>query len=329
MPYWFAASTRRHRPRSASSISTGPLSTASRSTIASWTVSNANSTPCGSESRMLSPPTAFPPDQGASAIGAAFVRSVPPSPESGEYAPDELGVGDPTDPLDQRRAAHIDAFRIGDLENIVERPGHDLAEPTHDLVLRPEVLLDVLDPLEVTDRHSPGVGEDVGNYEDASLAQDLVGIEVGRVVGPFDDDLGLDVRGVFLGYHPLEGSWDQQVAWKPEEVGPIDVIGVRIPLEVTLLVHPFADVRHVETIGVVDGARDVRHGHHPTAHLGRRHGRIPAHVPEPVDRHSGSRHVHAHVMCRLWQQEHEAPAGSFAPGNAAAESGWLAGDYGR
>ena len=59
-------------------------------------------------------------------------------------------------------------------------------------LLFPEVAVAVLDPFEVRRRDAAGVGEDVGNDEDAALVQLLVGLGRRRAVGALGDDLRLD-----------------------------------------------------------------------------------------------------------------------------------------
>src|SRR5690606_20693626 len=131
---------------------------------------------------------------------------------------------------DQGRGSHVHTLRGGDGEDVVERPRHDLAEAADYLVLRPEVLLDVLDPLEVAHGDAAGVGEDVGDDEHAALPKDPVGVQVRRVVGAFDDDLRLDERRVLAGYRPLHSSGNQDVARHEEQVRTRDVVGVGVTL---------------------------------------------------------------------------------------------------
>ena len=71
----------------------------------------------------------------------------------------------------------------------LERLAHLRLEALVHFVFLPEVAVAILHPLEVRRRHAAGVGEDVGDDEDAALVQVLVRVRRGRAVGPFGDDL--------------------------------------------------------------------------------------------------------------------------------------------
>ena len=81
-------------------------------------------------------------------------------------------------------------------EGLGEGLDHDLLELRVDDRLAPVVAVEVLDPLEVADRHAAGVAQDVRDQEHAVLGQDLVGVGRGRAVGGLGDERGLDVAGV-------------------------------------------------------------------------------------------------------------------------------------
>ena len=53
------------------------------------------------------------------------------------------------------------------VEHLAERLDHDLLELGVDDRLAPVVAVEVLDPLEVADRHAAGVAQDVGDQEHA------------------------------------------------------------------------------------------------------------------------------------------------------------------
>src|SRR5919109_1480549 len=100
-----------------------------------------------------------------------------------------LGVIDPRlwiYPSDRRRVghalhrqrvcggAHVAALVHGGVQDLVERARDDVVQLGVDLLLLPEEGLQVLHPLEVGDDHAAGVGDDVGDEEDASLVKDRV-----------------------------------------------------------------------------------------------------------------------------------------------------------
>ena len=55
-----------------------------------------------------------------------------------------------------------------DGERLLERLDHDLVQLGVDDRLAPVVAVEVLDPLEVADRHATGVAQDVRDHEHAS-----------------------------------------------------------------------------------------------------------------------------------------------------------------
>ena len=81
--------------------------------------------------------------------------------------------------------AVVDVVGLGVGDNVVEAFGHDAVETLVDLGLGPEVAHAVLDPLEVTRGDAAGVGEDVGDDEDAFVGEDFVGDGGGGAVGAF------------------------------------------------------------------------------------------------------------------------------------------------
>jgi len=80
---------------------------------------------------------------------------------------------------------------------------HPLIEPCVDLIQGPVVAADVLNHLKVGDGHSAGIGQEVGNDMHLVLEEDGVSFRCGGAVGQLNDDLGLDLAGVILGYDVL------------------------------------------------------------------------------------------------------------------------------
>ena len=63
---------------------------------------------------------------------------------------------------------------------------------THTIQI-PAVVLAVLDPFEITDRDTTGIGQNIGKHGDASFEQLLIGVRQDRAVGAFDDVFRFDV----------------------------------------------------------------------------------------------------------------------------------------
>jgi putative transcriptional regulator len=119
-----------------------------------------------------------------------------PVPTSGEDAAAQHGPGDAVDPLDEGGGSHVQAVLLGAGHHALEGVGQHVAEALVDLVQRPHVVLRALDPLEVGDGDAAGVGQDVGEDEDALVLEDLVGLEVGGAVGALGQDAAADAGRV-------------------------------------------------------------------------------------------------------------------------------------
>src|SRR5579864_5426608 len=74
------------------------------------------------------------------------------------------GFGDATDRYHVRGPAHVHVVLFRFFQRIAESFGHLALEPLVDFVFFPEVLLEILHPLEIRHRDAAGVGEDVGQY---------------------------------------------------------------------------------------------------------------------------------------------------------------------
>jgi hypothetical protein len=73
------------------------------------------------------------------------------------------------------------------LKGIGERPIKLLSDP----IESPAIVLTILDPFKVTSRHTAGIGQDVGQDNDAAFIEDFIRVGIGRSVGAFDNDRGL------------------------------------------------------------------------------------------------------------------------------------------
>src|SRR5689334_3426358 len=75
--------------------------------------------------------------------------------------------GNTADRQHVRRRAHVHSVLARKLEHVGKAPRHDLGETIVHRLFVPEIAAAVLHPLEIRDRDAPGVGEDIGNDEDA------------------------------------------------------------------------------------------------------------------------------------------------------------------
>src|ERR1700728_3667236 len=108
--------------------------------------------------------------------------------------------------------AVVDPVSLGVTNDIFERRLHDGVELLVDHRLFPEVALAVLHPFEIRSGHPPGVGQNVGDDEDALVAQDIIGGGSGRSVGAFRKDAALHPVGVAAGDNVLRGRGYQNFA---------------------------------------------------------------------------------------------------------------------
>src|SRR5258707_274154 len=76
---------------------------------------------------------------------------------------------------------------------------HDVEEALVYFALAPEETLTILDPLEITDRDSASIAENIRHRKDAFGVDNRVGLPGGGAVGAFAENFGLDLIGIFFG----------------------------------------------------------------------------------------------------------------------------------
>ena len=136
------------------------------------------------------------------------------------------GVGYAVDGQHVGCDAVVDVVVSGVGDDVVEAVGHDVVEALVDFGFGPEVAHAVLHPLEVAGGDAAGVGEDVGDDEDALVGEDLVGDGGGGAVGAFAEDLAADAVGVLAGDDVLGGGGDEDVALVGEELVLVGGLGL-------------------------------------------------------------------------------------------------------
>ena len=195
---------------------------------------------------------------------------------------------------------------------------HFRLEPLVDFLLRPEIAVAVLDPLEVRRGDAGAVREDVGDDEDAVLVQVAMRFGLGRAVGAFDHDLRADRRRVAERDLVLERRGDEDVDVQREELLVGERLRARETVHGVVLLRVLEQLRDVEAGGVVDAALPVGDGDDAGADAGEELRRNRADVAESLDGDGGPVDVEAHVLGRLARDDHHAAAGRLVTAERAA-----------
>ncbi len=103
---------------------------------------------------------------------------------------------DPFDGEHVRRGPEVDIVALSHRRDFVEGLDEDALEAVVDRLEIPEVPAPVLYPLEVADRGTACIRQDVGNDVDALLIQDPVRVRRRGAVGALADDLRANVRSI-------------------------------------------------------------------------------------------------------------------------------------
>ena len=198
-----------------------------------------------------------------------------------------------------------------------------------DLLLGPEIRLEVLDPLEVGDGYPAGVREDVGNDRDPPVGEDRIRLGCGRTVRSFHHDPGLDPPRVLAGDLPLDRGGDQHVARELEEFRGGDRLGARVAGQGPRGAQVLQDGPRVQPVGVVGPPVDVAHRHDLAPLLVQEAGRRLPDVAEPLDGHPAAGKRDAPQARGLPGDDHDPSAGGVAPPHRASDHDGLARDHGR
>ena len=211
------------------------------------------------------------------------------------------------------------------LPGLVERARDDRVEARVDLLLGPEVLLQALHPLEVRDDDPAGVGEDVGEDEDASLLEDLVGLGSDRAVRALADDRGLDAVRVLGRDHLLERAGSEQVALQLEQLLGVDLLGAGEVAERAVLPLPGERRGDVDALLVVEGDGRVGDADHLRAVLVQEHREVAADVPEALDDAREAVEAAIELLQRLAHREERSAGRRLLAAERAADVERLAG----
>jgi len=238
------------------------------------------------------------------------------------------GVGYAVDGQHVGGDAIVDIVGLGVGDYVAEALGHDIVEALVDFGLGPEVAHAILDPLEVAGGDAAGIGQDVGDDEDALVTEDLVGDGGGWAVGAFAEDLATDPFGVFAGDDVLGGCGDEDVALVGEEFMPVGGFGLAEAIDSSGLGAVFDERGDVDAIGVVESAVVLRNADDGVALFVKELGGVGADVAEALDDDSGPVDGHAEVLDGFVTDYGDAAAGGFFASARAAEVDGLAGDDG-
>ena len=200
---------------------------------------------------------------------------------------------------------------LGIVDYVAEALGHDVVEALVDFGLGPEVAHAILDPLEVAGGDASGVGEDVGDDEDALVAEDLVGDGGGGAVGAFAEDLAADTFGVFAGDDVLGGCGDEDVALVGEEFVLVGRFGLAEAVDGARFSAVFDERGDVDAIGVVESAVVLGNADDGVALFVKELGGVGADVAEALDDDAAAVDGHAEVLDGFVTDDGDAAAGGF------------------
>src|ERR1700677_4115825 len=171
-------------------------------------------------------------------------------------------------------------FGVGD--DIGEAFGHDGVETLVDLGLGPEVAHAVLHPLEVAGGDAAGIGEDVGDDEDALVGEDLVGDGGGGAVGAFAEDFATDSVGVFAGDDVFSRRGDEDFAVVGEELAGVGGIGLGEAGDGAGALAVLDEGGDVDAVFIVEAAVELDDADDGVALLGQELGGVGADVAKAL-----------------------------------------------
>ena len=146
-------------------------------------------------------------------------------------------------------------------------------------------MLPVLNPFKPARRHATGVGEDVGENDDATGIEDGVGLGRDRGVGRLDDDRGLDRGGVGGGEDAPERCRNENVAVGGEELLAADPVSLGVAVEPAAVGQGVLEhAGDVEAVGPVVGTAGITDGDEAAFGVVEEAGGEGADVPEALQR---------------------------------------------
>ena len=98
------------------------------------------------------------------------------------------------------------------LDRVVNGANHALLEAPFNLVEIPLLVFEVLNPLKITDDDATTVGNDIGQYKDVLVLQDLICRRRHRTIGSFNNELRFDVVRIVSSNLALKCGGNEDVA---------------------------------------------------------------------------------------------------------------------
>ena len=170
-------------------------------------------------------------------------------------------------------------------EHVVERLAHLGFEALVDFLFLPEVAVAILDPLEIRRGDAAGVGEDVGNHEDAAFVQVLVRLRASSGRWRPSATIFALMTGAFsivIWFSSAAGTSTSTSRAKSCIV--LDRLAAGEAVDRLVLLRVVEHLRDVEAVGVVDAPFPVGDRDDLRADLREQIRRDRADVAEPLDR---------------------------------------------
>src|SRR5579864_3003895 len=209
--------------------------------------------------------------------------------------------------------AVVHAMGLGIANDIVERRFHDGFELlVHDRLF-PEIALPVLHPLEVGSGDAAGVGENVGNYKHAFLAENVIGGGRGRPIGAFGQNAALHAVDVAAGDDILRRGRNQNLALGREQVGGLGFLRLREAMHRAVFLPEFNQRLYIDPVLIVQTPTHFCDANHFIAVFVHQERGVGADVAEALHDHTGAAAVNAQLPAGLVANDHYAAAGGLAP----------------
>src|SRR5574337_1760620 len=122
-------------------------------------------------------------------------------------------------------------------------------------MLVPEILLQILHPFEVRDRHAAGIGEDVWNNSRPFCRQDPIGFWCRWPIRPFGHDPGPYTIGVLLRNLPFGRGGNQDIAVELKNLLVGNPIAITVLGDGTSLSILSQHLSNIESVCAIDPDR--------------------------------------------------------------------------
>src|ERR1700685_1656413 len=193
------------------------------------------------------------------------------------------------------RDAVVHPMRFGVPYHLFEALVHNILQSFVHFAFPPEAPLPVLYPLKLTDRHPPGVPQDVRNDENAFILDDFVRMRSGRTIRPLAQNPAFHAVGIATGDLVLGGSWYQDVRGMEQHL--LRRLLVAAPWKFRqwfpLPVDPIHQLRNVEPLVVVQPAVNIRDADNLVPRLVHQNRRLRADVSEALNDHPATLALYA------------------------------------